>query len=437
MDSSSYAAMYIAPTLSMRKPRQTPAGLSPSRIDLSLSQTEEIKKLDVKKGAWFMKGGMKHHTVEGAVWSSDYETESLDNEAMRFVASRDELSPLRGLTRFPWKGEVPARVLELGCGSGSWTLEMASIWKTSAFTGMGLASIQPLPASLPDPSLASRLTWIKSNFLERLPFTDESFDFVSLRLTGGLPIPENSWDSLFEEVTRVLSPKGVFELEMQDSVFPGFKSRPTTSPSNLKLDTRTTQTPIASRLSTTPSSPFTTRDSSSTIITAVPDLDLEDFWKNMLMASKVNANCTSIAPASFILHFQPTMISKTTYLTPLPPSTLLLTQPVSSKDITLSHTHLASVFSHRQTLLEFLPDTLTSQQEIDALFKPYEEEADRYREWVVKELGWEERGNWLPVLGASKKRKITRDEDEKRRAERERGEMVEWGTRSCFGRKPA
>lgn len=51
----------------------------------------------------------------------------------------------------------------------------------------------------------------------------------------------------------------------------------------------------------------------------------------------------------------------------------------------------------------------------------------------MKELGWEERGNWLPVLGASKKRKITRDEDEKRRAERKRGEMVEWGTRSCFG----
>lgn len=78
MDSSSYAAMYIAPTLSTRKLRQTPAGLSPSRIDLSLTQMEEIKKLDVKKGAWLMKGGMKHHTVEGAVWSSDYETESLD-----------------------------------------------------------------------------------------------------------------------------------------------------------------------------------------------------------------------------------------------------------------------------------------------------------------------------------------------------------------------
>lgn len=75
MDSSSYAAMYIAPTQSTRKLRQTPA---PSRIDLSPSQMGETKKLDVKKGAWMMKGGKKHHNVQGAVWSSDYETETLD-----------------------------------------------------------------------------------------------------------------------------------------------------------------------------------------------------------------------------------------------------------------------------------------------------------------------------------------------------------------------
>lgn len=149
--------------------------------------------------------------------------------------------------------------------------------------------------------------------------------------------------------------------------------------------------------------------------------------------SSFSSRSSAIAPASFILHFQPSTISKTTYSTRLPPSSLPFNSVVASRDITLLHTHLASVLSHRQALLDFLPDTPVSRDDIDELFAPYEKEADRYREWVVRELGWEERGSWVPALGLSEKRKTTRCKEEGRRVEREKGKVVECRARTCFG----
>lgn len=83
MDSPSYAAMYIAPAQSTRKlttlRHSSAGGLSaPSSVDLSSGSKVEVQRLEVKKGAWLMKGDTKHHNVEGACWSSDFETETLD-----------------------------------------------------------------------------------------------------------------------------------------------------------------------------------------------------------------------------------------------------------------------------------------------------------------------------------------------------------------------
>ncbi|CDW96890.1 hypothetical protein [Sporisorium scitamineum] len=114
------------------------------------------------------------------------------------------------LRDFP-EGSRPCRVLDLGCGRGFWCLDMAREWKTSEFVGLDIVPIQPPMASLADPDLEHRVSWVVANFLEPLPFPDASFDYVHIRfvLQG---MPEDKWIDLLSEARRILAPGGVLEL---------------------------------------------------------------------------------------------------------------------------------------------------------------------------------------------------------------------------------
>ncbi|KAG2757942.1 hypothetical protein P692DRAFT_201680972, partial [Suillus brevipes Sb2] len=62
-----------------------------------------------------------------------------------------------------------------------------------------------------DKDLVRRISWVQGNFLEGLPkFANDSFDFVHVkRIARG--VPEDKWDDLFEEITRVMKPGAAFE----------------------------------------------------------------------------------------------------------------------------------------------------------------------------------------------------------------------------------
>ncbi|KAI6106342.1 hypothetical protein EDD16DRAFT_1490928, partial [Pisolithus croceorrhizus] len=125
-------------------------------------------------------------------------------------------------------GEQPGRVLDVGCGSGTWVLECASAWKVrrfsstsgmNTFVGLDIVPIQPDLSRLPG-DLSKRVSWIHANFLERLPFSDEEFDFVHIkRIAQG--VPEDMWDNLLEELARVMKPGAALEIIEEDLTFPG------------------------------------------------------------------------------------------------------------------------------------------------------------------------------------------------------------------------
>ncbi|KAI5989071.1 hypothetical protein EDD15DRAFT_2171973, partial [Pisolithus albus] len=116
-------------------------------------------------------------------------------------------------------GEQPGRVLDVGCGSGTWVLECASAWKGSTFVGLDIVPIQPDLSRLPG-RLSERISWVHANFLERLPFADEEFDFVHIkRIAQG--VPEDMWDNLLEELARVMKPGAALEIIEEDLSFPG------------------------------------------------------------------------------------------------------------------------------------------------------------------------------------------------------------------------
>ncbi|KAI0661765.1 hypothetical protein C8Q70DRAFT_967350 [Cubamyces menziesii] len=122
----------------------------------------------------------------------------------------------------------PARVLDLGCGTGLWAIEAAKFWPKSTVVGFDIRTVQPdltqVKLGIEYRELAERVKWIHGDFLDPLPFESEHFDFVRICCIG-LSVPEDQWQDLLEECARVLRPGGVIEVIEEDLLFPAGRTR--------------------------------------------------------------------------------------------------------------------------------------------------------------------------------------------------------------------
>lgn len=99
-----------------------------------------------------------------------------------------------------------AKVLDFGCGSGYWTLEMATEFPSSKFYG-----INPI-ASFPGSVSPKNVEFIVSNVLNNtLPFKDAEFDYVFARNIMFTFRKPNFESVVIKELLRVLKPGGYIE----------------------------------------------------------------------------------------------------------------------------------------------------------------------------------------------------------------------------------
>ncbi|KAJ6559101.1 hypothetical protein DFH09DRAFT_519405 [Mycena vulgaris] len=166
-------------------------------------------------GASFTRLGTKHHAYsrEEVPYPRSYAPEVLDFDVWETMACQKICDSLTWHV-FP---TPPTKVLDIGCGTGTWILNCGMAWRHCHFVGM---DVVPLHPDLGASELATRITWVQANFLEGLPFPNDEFDFVHIKRIA-LGVPEDAWDSLFEEVSRVLKSGGAFELIEEDLFFPG------------------------------------------------------------------------------------------------------------------------------------------------------------------------------------------------------------------------
>ncbi|KAF9516643.1 hypothetical protein BS47DRAFT_619424 [Hydnum rufescens UP504] len=110
----------------------------------------------------------------------------------------------------------PKRVLDLGCGDGSWIMNAAGVWGETEFIGYDMAPVQG--------AASDRVTWLNGNMLKGLPLGTASVDFVRVSHIA-LGIPNFEWRSLINEICRVLKEDGILESRtLRRNNRPKFKS---------------------------------------------------------------------------------------------------------------------------------------------------------------------------------------------------------------------
>jgi SAM-dependent methyltransferase len=97
----------------------------------------------------------------------------------------------------------PARILDVGCGTGQWAVDLSEEFGAALVVGLDIESSKPQPPL--------NYHFVRSNLLQGLPFPDCVFDFVHQRLLGpGLPLA--SWPTAVRELVRVTRAGGWIEV---------------------------------------------------------------------------------------------------------------------------------------------------------------------------------------------------------------------------------
>ncbi|KZT58869.1 hypothetical protein CALCODRAFT_222589 [Calocera cornea HHB12733] len=122
--------------------------------------------------------------------------------------------------------QQPTKCLDIGCGTGTWIAAAAQEWPDCVFVGVDAAPVQPRIGRRS--ALYGRVSWVNCDWLEGLPFEEETFDHVHCWFVSS-GVPETKWFDFFEEITRVMKPGATFEFVDEDIIFPAL-TKPAPSP---------------------------------------------------------------------------------------------------------------------------------------------------------------------------------------------------------------
>ncbi|MBF6590618.1 MAG: class I SAM-dependent methyltransferase [Ktedonobacterales bacterium] len=117
-------------------------------------------------------------------------------------------SALRG--NFAAPIDQPRDILDVGCGTGRWPLEMAALFPGANVIGLDIVP-PPVDAGERVDTRPENYVFVQGNVLEGLPFPDATFDFVHQRLLIGA-IPAQRWPGVVRELVRVTRQGGWVEL---------------------------------------------------------------------------------------------------------------------------------------------------------------------------------------------------------------------------------
>lgn len=96
--------------------------------------------------------------------------------------------------------EQPKQILDIGCGTGIWAMEVAEKFPSSEVYGVDLAPVQ-------DVYIPENCTFHLENVLSGCLFHDEKFDLIQSRCIAP-GIPDRRWQDYIKELWRMTKPGG-------------------------------------------------------------------------------------------------------------------------------------------------------------------------------------------------------------------------------------
>ncbi|CAB4485375.1 S-adenosyl-L-methionine-dependent methyltransferase [Rhizophagus irregularis] len=110
--------------------------------------------------------------------------------------------------------EGGCKVLDIGCGPGTWLLDLSNKYENSYFFGVDIKPIFPREIK------PNNLEFIEADVTNGLSFRDNEFDLTHADLMGLMFTPEQ-WDIVLSELIRVTKPGGYIEISDRRNGFVG------------------------------------------------------------------------------------------------------------------------------------------------------------------------------------------------------------------------
>lgn len=120
----------------------------------------------------------------------------LQHYLLRYMLQRNYLAPIHN----------PGRILDIGCGTGRWAIEMAeSLPKTEV---VGLDIVEPKVAIEGRPK---NVLFMQRDVLKGIPFSSALFDYTHMRFLIAA-LPQNKYQDVVNAMVRVVRPGGWVEI---------------------------------------------------------------------------------------------------------------------------------------------------------------------------------------------------------------------------------
>jgi ubiquinone/menaquinone biosynthesis C-methylase UbiE len=103
--------------------------------------------------------------------------------------------------------EIPHQVLDIGCGTGQWVIEIAQQFAQARVVGIDV--VMP-PLRVGAAEYPSNVLFKQYDVLEGIPFAKDTFDYTHMRYMAS-SIPEVHWGTIVNEMLRVTRPGGWIE----------------------------------------------------------------------------------------------------------------------------------------------------------------------------------------------------------------------------------